>query len=128
MSEKKVSKPLKKEQIDELADKIYQLFKKNDMWMDSRIYFNGGCIDNKDEDGHYHYDGSVYYHPNMNPRDYFDYVNPDHILSMSFEGPIYHMFNYNEYRPVLRKFNSLLARYGLCYELGNAWNLSCYYE
>ena len=31
---------------------------------------------------------------NQNPRTYFEYVNPDHILSMSFEGPVCEMLYY----------------------------------
>lgn len=122
---KKIQKPLTKEQIEELADKIYQLFEKNDMWMDSFIYFNDGCLDSKDENGKYHYDGSAFWHPDREPN--FEYVNPDHILSMAFEGPIYHMFNYNKYPSVRKKFDTLLERYGLYFEFGEAWNLSCYY-
>lgn len=124
----RIGKPLTESQIEDLADSIYRLFKKNGMWMDSRIYFNGGCIDNKDENGKYYYDGSVFYHQDMDPRRYFEFVNPDHILSMSFEGPIYHMFNYGQYRPVKKKFDELLKRFGVYYELGHAWNLSCYYN
>lgn len=123
----KISKPLTKEQIEELADKIYKLFNKHGIWSDTTVYFNGGCIDNRDDNGEYHYDGTVYHHDDKNPRDYFEYVNPDHILSMSFEGPVYHMFNYGEHRTAYRKFKELLARYGLYHELGDAWNLSCYY-
>lgn len=123
----KIKKPLTEEQIEELADEIYQLFKKNDMWMDSCIYFNGCCLDGTDENGNCHYDGSAYLHPDRDPRDNFEYVNPDHILSMSFEGPVYHMFNYGEHGSVLEKFDSLLKQFGLYYELGNAWNLTCYY-
>lgn len=122
-----IQKPLTEKQIEELADKICKLFRKNNMWMDSRIYFNGCAIDSKDEKGNYHYDGSVFMHPDMDPRDCFEYVNPDHILSMSFEGPIYHMFNYNEHGRVLKQFDDLLSKYGLYYEFGDAWNLTCYY-
>lgn len=122
-----MKKPLTEQQIEELADRIYQLFKKHNMWMDSRIYFNGGCIDSKDENGTYHYDGSVYHHSDMNPKTYFEYVNPEHILSMSFEGPIYHMFNYNNYSSVLKQFDKLMKQFGLYYEFGNAWNFTCYY-
>lgn len=43
-----ISKPLAKEQIEELADKIYQLFRKQEMWGDVHIYFNGNCLNNID--------------------------------------------------------------------------------
>lgn len=128
MGAHKITKPLTKEQIEDLADSIYKLFAKNQMWSDTFIYFNGCRIGNKDPAGNYHYDGTVYLEEDKDPRDYFEYVNPDHILSMSFEGPVYHMFNYGHDKPVLKKFRALLERYGLYYELGNAWNLSCYYN
>ena len=123
----KISKPLTKEQIEDLADKIYKLFRKHGIWSDTIIYFNGQSIDNKDEAGSYHYDGTAYHHEDKDPRDYFEYVNPDHILSMSFEGPVYHMFNYGSHPTVMKKFRELLDKYGLYFELGHAWNLSCYY-
>lgn len=122
-----INKRLTKDQIEELAEKVYQLFRKNGIWSDTIIYFNGCSLDNKDETGRYHYDGSAYHHKDKDPRDYFGYVNSDHILSMSFEGPVNHMFNYGEYQDVLDEFNALLDGYGLYYELGNSWNLSCYY-
>ena len=37
------------------------------------------------------------------------------------------MFNYNKYGSVLKKFKALLEKYGLYYEQGDAWNLTCYY-
>lgn len=127
MEAKEVKGKLSKTQIEDLADEIYQLLKKHDMWSDTFIYFNGCRIGNKDAEGHYHYNGKVYMEPDMDPRTYFEYVNPDHILSMSFEGPVYHMLNYDEYPSVRKKFDAIFKKYGLYYELGNAWNLSCYY-
>lgn len=123
----KIKTPLTKEQIEELADNIYTLFKENGIWSDTFIYFNGQRLGNKSPDGHYHYDGSAFIEKDMDPRKYFEYVNPSHILSMSFEGPAYEMFNHGEYSSVLQKFDKLLDKYGLYYELGNAWNLTCYY-
>lgn len=120
-------KPLTEKQIEELANSIYELFRENELWSDTFIYFNGKRLGNVSPDGKYHYDGSAYLEEDKDPRDYFEYVNPDHILSMSFEGPAYHMFNYAENSSTLEKFDDLLAKYGLYYELGHAWNLSCYY-
>lgn len=119
-------KELNEKTIEKLADSIYNLFKKNDVWSDVCIYFNGKRLDNKDDYGDYHYDGNAYLHGGFDPRDYFECVNPDHILSMSFEGPVYHMFNYGKYKTVLKRFDELLKRYGLYYELGDAWNLTLY--
>lgn len=127
MVARQIIKPLSKEKIEELADSIYKLFARHQMWSDTFIYFNGCRIGNKDPSGTYCYDGKAYMEEGKDPRDYFEYVNPEHILSMSFEGPVYHMFNYGTNKAVLKKFNALLERYGVYYELGNAWNLSCYY-
>lgn len=124
---RKIENPLTKENIEDLAEAIYKLLKKNGIWADTFIYFNGCRIGNKDPEGHYHYDGTVYMEEDKDPRDYFEYVNKDHILSMSFEGPVNHMFNYGHYSRVLKQFDALLAKYGVYYELGNSWNLSCYY-
>lgn len=123
----KIQKPLTDDNIEELADRIYKLFRKNNMWSDCRIYFNGKALDTKDDAGTFHYDGMAFLHEDMDPNDYFEFVNPEHILSMSFEGPIYHMFNYGKYVSVMTQFRKLLERFGVHYEPGNAWNLSLYY-
>ena len=127
MTVQTIKKPLTSKQIEDLAYKIYKLFKKNDIWMGARIYFNDSAIDNMDENMDYHYDGSVYFHQDMDPTLYFEHVNPDHILSMSFEGPIYRMFNCKRHKTVLKKFNDLITRFGLRYAFGDEWNLTCYY-
>lgn len=124
MSEKR---RLTDKQIENLANEIYRLLHINGLWSGASIYFNGCCMDNVDDSKTVHYDGSAYVHPDIDPSDRFVYVNPDHVLSMSFEGCVYQMFNYTAYPDVLRKFTELLKSYGLYYELGNAWNLTCYY-
>lgn len=48
---------------------------------------------------------------------------------MSFEGPFYEVLNgyAGDYGWVVEeKFSDLLKKYGVYYELGNAWNLSLY--
>lgn len=119
---------LTESQIESLAKEIQKLLHTNGLWGGTYIYFNGCCMDSVDETGHTHYDGSVYVHPDIEPTDRFCYVNPDHILSMSFEGNVYQMFNHMMYTDVLHSFVNLLKQYGLYYELGNAWNLTCYYN
>jgi len=66
------------------------------------------------------------------PADYIQYTANPHILSMVFEGPLCGCLNfYNEYgaefdNRIINGFSSILDRYGLYYELGDHWNLSCY--
>lgn len=115
------------EQIEDLADKIYELFKKNGIWADTDIWFNGMMLSNKDHNGTYHYDGSAFLHQDKNPSDCFGCAT-DHVLSMTFEGSVYHMFNYGSFPDVMKKFTELLERHGLYYEMGDAWNLTCYYS
>lgn len=58
----------------------------------------------------------------MDPRDYFEYVREPNILSMSFEGTLYDILNNHD----MFVLQDLFSKYGLYYELGNAWNLSAY--
>lgn len=65
----------------------------------------------------------------INPQDYFKYNG--NYLSMSFEGPLYHILNYTAYREsrmerVNRQLNNYFSHYGLYMELGDAWNASVY--
>jgi len=68
----------------------------------------------------------------QDPKKYFDYVGP--ILSMSFEGDFYGVMNFtNEYgadfdNRIMAGFQKILDKYGVHAELGNAWNLSLYYN
>jgi hypothetical protein len=55
-------------------------------------------------------------------------------MSMSFEGDFYGCINFtNEYgayydNRIMKSFNAILDKYGVWYELGDAWNLTCYYN
>lgn len=61
------------------------------------------------------------------PERHFEYVNPEHIPSMSFEGPVCEMLYYGILPSVRREFDKIFERYGLYYEFGHHWNFSCYY-
>ena len=69
---------------------------------------------------------------NEDPRKYFEYVNFNHFISMSFEGPLNYVLNFlddfagdydSEREEELCK---IFEKYGYYYELGNSWNLSAY--
>lgn len=124
-------KRLDEKEIEKLAVEIREFLLKHDMWQDVDIYFNGkrfGC--RNPEDGHYYYNDRehLFVEEDIRPETYFEYVNPDHILSMSFEGPVCEMLYYGEYPNTKKKFDSIFERYGLYYEFGNHWNFTCYYE
>ena len=120
----------KKRRNEALAKDIRNWLLDHEMWIDTCIYFNGKAYSTHDkkEDRFYYNDRDHLIElENEDPRDYFEYVNSDHILSMSFEGPLYDVLN--AYVPgwtrLEAEFQKLFEKYGLYYEMGNAWNLTC---
>lgn len=113
-----------------LAREIYDWCIKNDLWGDNCIYFNGKAWASWDT---WHNDDGkkigerLYEYENINPKEYFEYANPN-TLSMSFEGPLYHVLN--AYVPgwieLAEEFGDLFRKHNYYYELGHAWNLSVY--
>lgn len=123
-----------KNQIEKMAVEVRQFLLDHGIWQDVRIYFNGKAFSTDDGKNGYYYNDPKHLIvlEDMDPRDYFEYVNPDHILSMSFEGPLYDCLNgYGEYgykfdAKVETGLSAIFAKYGCYYELGNAWNLTLY--
>jgi hypothetical protein len=113
-----------------LAKDIYDFCIENDLWGDNCIYFDnkawaswstwGGETGKKIADNLYEYE-------KRNPRDYFEYANPD-TLSMSFEGPLNHVLNgyVRGWLKLEEEFSKLFNNYGYYYEMGYAWSLSVY--
>ena len=121
---------LTKIKIEELAREIIEFLKKHKLNDDACIYFNNKRIIlghnwDREKNEFISYEKTE---ENICPLDYFEYANTNHILSMSFEGSFYDVMNgYNSYTWSLQeKFGEILKKYGVYYELGNAWNLSCY--
>ena len=121
------------------AKDIFLWMKKHDLWWDTTIYINGKryCSYNPggaekvyewvNEFGETH----RVWAQDADPCDYFEYCNKTaHFLSMTFEGTLYDILNFNlslnycqDREDELRK---IFKKYGYYYELGNAWNLSAY--
>lgn len=79
---------LTESQIEELAKEIRAFLLDNDMWQDVCIYFNGKRFTQRDpETEKYYYNDRehLFEEDGQNPEDYFEYVNPNHILSMSLK-------------------------------------------
>lgn len=116
------------EELDELKDRIIELLQEYDLFYETCIYVNGNRYraDSSAEEGYViDYD--------LDPHDYFEYAPADpedQYLSMSFEGPLNHVLNYyvGGYDDFIEKFEKLFAEYGLFFEYGHAWDLSCYLE
>lgn len=117
------------EKIENLAVEIREFLLEHKMWQDVDIYFNHKRFGCKGPDGHYYYNDRehLFVEEGIEPETYFEYVNPDHILSMSFEGPVCEMLYHGMYPATRRKFDEIFKRYGLYYEFGHHWNFSCYY-
>lgn len=118
--------PLSEEKIEELATEIFNWLVKHELWVDVCIYFNGKRWGTHNiETGEFYYNQNKYYEMEADPRDYFEYVRePENILSMSFEGPLYEVLNGYSGRHLYADFDNILAKYGLYFELGHAWNLT----
>jgi len=123
-------KRLTEKQVEELAKEIRKFLLDRHLWVDVKIYFNGKSFDTHDKvSGKFYYndDKNLVVNKNDKPEDYFEYVNPDHILSMSFEGDLYDLINYNMFPKTLEDFDKIFEKYGVYYEIGNSWNLTCCY-
>lgn len=116
-------------QKEQLATEIFEWLVEHEMWVDVCIYFNGKrwSTSNHKDCMDFCYNEHRYFEDEADPRDYFSYVN-DKTLSMSFEGPLYHMLNgYTQGWVKLEdEFQKIFEKYNLYIELGNAWNLTCY--
>ena len=118
------------EAIEELAVKVRDFLLDHGLWQDVDIYFNGKRFTTRDpKTGKYHYNDRNYLfeEEEQNPEDYFKYVNPDHILSMSFEGPVCWMLYYGTNPKIKKQFDKMFTEWGLYYEFGDCWNFTCYY-
>ena len=110
-----------------LANEIREWLLDHDMWIDTTIYFDGVAYSTDDREGHYYYNDREHLVElkDQDPRDYFEDVADPHILSMSFEGPLYDILNYGPW-DLEDEFRNIFKKYGAYFDLGNAWNLSCY--
>ena len=99
---------------------------------DTCIYVNGYRISYRDKDylsetRKFDFD-KIIVEENMNPKDYFKWAGD--FMSMSFEGPLYDVFNYGFEYPGYEKreeeLSNIFKKYGKYSELGNAWNCSLY--
>ena len=113
-----------------LAIDIYEWCVKHDLWGDNIIYFDGKAWSNNETwggvKGKKITDG-LYEYEDKNPKDYFEYANPE-TLSMSFEGGLNHVLNgYTRgWVKLEEQFGKLFEKHGLYYEMGYAWSLSAY--
>ena len=114
------------EELDELKDRVIEYLKENELWFDCGIYVNGKryCYDSGSPD-------EILIEDDIDVADYLEYYRREgNLFAMYFEGPLYEVINdyapFDECERFYNEFTGLLEEYGLYYELGNAWNFSCY--
>lgn len=120
-------KKLTKANIEQLAQEIMDFLDKHNMQDGVCIYYNNKRMHSE---GRWKGSDIIYIWVEdedfpMDPHDYFEYAAYDHILSMSFEGVLYDVLNYSCGKRE-EKFRAIFEKYGLYFELGNAWNLTAY--
>lgn len=119
-------------EANKLAKEIYEWLRQKGMWIDVTMYFEGVAMSSNSHHGMTEGKKGLlpdtYWYDNEDPREYFEYVRSENILSMSFEGPLYHVLN--AYVPgwerLESEFNAIFDKYGLYPQMGNAWNLTAY--
>ena len=118
---------LKKTDIAKLAMQFMSWLNERHLSEDVRIYFNNQVVyyelvkDNDKKE----WISELKIEENVSPMNYFECVNPKHILSMSFEGALHTELNYGNGR-FENKMQQFFKKYGLYFELGDTWNLSVY--
>ena len=111
--------------IEELANKVIEIFCQKQLAGDTSFYFNNKVIRiqqkfDKDFNATYIKEET----DNVDPHNYFEYAAYDHILSMSFEGFFYEYMDMHFQFP--DECEKLFKEYGIYWELGEQWNCSFY--
>lgn len=109
------------ERNQKLAIDIRNFLEKHHIGTDTRIYFNNKAYDYDSRTGGFRVINDI------DPTDYFEYANKD-TVSMSFEGELYNILNYSTSVQLEQEFRNIFKKHDCYFELGNAWNLSVYYN
>jgi hypothetical protein len=114
---------------EKLAEDIKSFLIKYEM-EDTRIYFNGKayCFSSARKDKSQPYELIE----NIKGSKFFEYAN-DETVSMSFEGELYDLVNYEAFnsswkRKLLDEFENIFKKHHCYYELGYSWSLSVYFD
>ena len=109
------TKIITKAQIDKLAREIRQYLLDRKMWVDTIIYFNGKAFSTDDRHGRYYYNDphNLIVLENEDPHRITEYAGD--ILTMNYGEPSWR---------VEEELRDIFKKYGLWFELGNAWNLT----
>lgn len=132
---KKITKDSTPEEKEKLVMDLIHWLDKRDLFMDISIYANNKCWSSNYYKPTIEPDITVikdtniakdkfYLKPNMIAKDCIQYANND-LITMSFEGPMYHEINYGDGK-TYNDLQAFFEKRGLYFELGYAWSLSTY--
>lgn len=115
---------LTEENIEKMAEEVYNFLVENSLWYDTSILFNGKKMSAAGNGKDYSIEEDV------DPNSILEHCNDEHILSMTFEGPLYGCLNCNYNVDYCDKISmgltGIFNKYGCYYEMGHAWSLSLY--
>lgn len=115
-------------QLEALAWEIQKWLRSHEMWQDVCIYYGDqrmSTFQNTNGKTKFRYNGEPFIEEGFNPKDYCEYANPD-TITMTFEGPLYDVLNWNAGEQLEQEFCQLIHKYGFYYEMGYPWSLSLY--
>lgn len=118
-----------KKQLENIALDLITFLQRHDLYYMVNIYVNNKVLTDNRMKGTETRDtpfGPYYIVHNVNPGDLLEYYNPE-TITVTFEGPLYHIINYSECHSLYKELCSLFERYGLYLEQGYAWSFSLYY-
>lgn len=125
--------PITPESMEQLAKKLIDYFVKLEVYSDICIYVNGQAwtsdnFANADPEilEAFTDKGNKYYiRKNVDISKQLEYSNPE-TVSITFEGPLYHLINYDDYDFIYKLSTKFLDKYGLYFEQGHAWSMAAY--
>jgi hypothetical protein len=124
---RKADRKLLKTKEERMARDIIDFLLKNKLMDDTFIYVNGKRYGTYDGEHGYNYGTTswddVYVEDNLDPKKFCEWAGK--YLSLSTEGVLYDLINYNEWDSrVPEHLNDIFKKYGYYYELCTAWFLT----
>lgn len=110
---------LNKEGIEKLAKEVYDYLDANLLIGACCIYFNNKRI--------HCYGGNPKIEEGLHPREYCEYSSKNNILTITSEGGLYELYNYEDY-DLPAGLRKILHKYGLYMEAATSWCWSAYLE
>ena len=128
---KRITEKSSPEDKEKLVMDLIKWLVKHDCFMDICIYCNNKrwMSDNHKKDAIKIINKDIslepfYLQTRIKAKDYIEYAN-EKLITMSFEGPLYHEINYGDGK-TYKELQNFFEKRGLYFELGYAWSLSTY--